>query len=232
VLVQRVIKPIVSWVLRPFGREATDPVVAHFIAEQHRLKAEQEEIDRAMARNPSDPALLRRIEKLTAEAESLDRLALGRLNLGAAQAFGAPEFERQIRPLRRYAWRHGHRPMLAPLVRLGALLLVLTGSIYVVTRALTHGRHHPSPSRGAAEATFRTPGLSGYSSQEIVAMVEHKVTAEGIFDAAQESIVCPEGSYVAGAVLKCTLDSPHGHGAFDVLVTGDGIRIEMPGEAP
>ena len=65
-------------------------------------------------------------------------------------------------------------------------------------------------------------------------MVEHKVSEEGVFNAAQESIACPEGngSYPAGSLLTCTLYSPQGNGSFDVEVTRDGIRIEMPSEAP
>jgi hypothetical protein len=58
-------------------------------------------------------------------------------------------------------------------------------------------------------------------------MVEQKVTQEGVFNAAQESITCPEGSYAAGTVLTCTLDRPRGNGNFDVEVTAGGIIIEQ-----
>ncbi len=61
-------------------------------------------------------------------------------------------------------------------------------------------------------------------------MVEQKVTQEGVFNAAQESITCPEGRYAAGAVLTCTLVSPRGDGNFDVEVTQSGISIKMPNE--
>ena len=62
-------------------------------------------------------------------------------------------------------------------------------------------------------------------------MVEHKVTEEGVFNAAQESITCPEGTYAVNALVACALHSPNGGGSFDVEVTERGISIKMPEEA-
>ncbi len=194
-----------------------------------------------MQANPNDPALLGRIEKLTEEVKGSDRDVLGRINQPAAQAFGTPEFERETPPLWRRLWQHEDRPKLRGrytvrkglpralirLVAVGILLLVLAGIIRVVV--FTQGRHRPSG--GSAETTFRVPGLSGYSGVEIVAMVEHKVTEEGVFNAAQESITCPEGTYAVNALVTCSLHSPNGGGSFDVEVTGSGISIKVPNKA-
>jgi hypothetical protein len=111
------------------------------------------------------------------------------------------------------------------LVRVGVLLLVLTGTIYVVARP------HHSTRRGSPETTFRVPGPSGYTSSEIVSMVKHKVGEEGVFNPALERITCPEGTYAADALVVCTLHSPKGGGSFDVEVTESGISIKMPEEA-
>ncbi len=62
-------------------------------------------------------------------------------------------------------------------------------------------------------------------------MVEHKVTEERVFSAAQESITCPEGTYAVEALVTCTLHSPKGGGHFDVEVTERGISIKVPSEA-
>ncbi len=215
---------VVKWLSRIAGRAASDPAVEHLLTEHQRLHREKEEIDRAMQTNPNDPALLGRIEKLTAEVKSTDRDVLQRLNRPAAQAFGAEETP----PLLQRLWRRDHRPKLHRLVRVGVLLIGLTG-ILAVAGVLTQERHHPS--RGSAETTFRVPGSSGYSGVEIVAMVEHKVTEEGVFSAAQESITCPEGTYAPNALVTCTLHSSKGGGDFDVEVTERGISIKMPDEA-
>ena len=230
VFVRRVILPFVKSAARVARREPTDHVVEHLVAEHRRLHAEQQAIERAMQTNPSDPTLLGRIEKLTGEAESTDRAVLGRLNRPAAQAFGMEETP----PLGSRLWLRPKLPTGLPrsltgLVRFGVLLLVLAGGTNVVTVALTQGPHHPS--RGSVKTTFRAPGLSGYTSSEIVSMVEHKVSAEGVFNAAQESIGCPQGSYATGAVLTCTLASPKGNSSFDVEVTQQGISIKAPNEA-
>jgi hypothetical protein len=209
------------------------------MAAHQRIHREKQEIDRAMEANPGDPALLQRIERLTAEVESTDRAVLGRLNRPAAQAFGTEETP----PLWRQFWQHQDRPKvpawytvttglrrsLTALVRVGVLLLVLTGIILAVAVALTQGRHHPS--RGSAETTFRAPGSSGYTSGELVSMVEHKASEEGIFSPALESITCPEGMYAPNALVTCTLHSPEGDGSFEVEVTEHGISIKVPEEA-
>ncbi len=114
-------------------------------------------------------------------------------------------------------------------MRVGVLLLVVSGIVHFVAVALTQGRHHASG--GSAETTFRVPGPSGYTGVEIVAMVEHKVTEEGVFNAAQESITCREGTYAVNALVTCTLQSPKGGGNFGVEVTEHGISIRAPGEA-
>ncbi len=57
-------------------------------------------------------------------------------------------------------------------------------------------------------------------------MVERKVSEEGFFDPAQESIACPEGRYSVNALVTCTLHSPKGDGNFDVEVTEHGISIK------
>jgi hypothetical protein len=225
-LFQRVINPVVKWVFRIAGRAATDPVVEHLLAEHQRIHREKQEIDRAMQANPTDPALLGRIEKLTAEAEGTDRAVLQRINRQGAQAFGTEEPPQLWRRL----WQREHRPKLRPLVRGGVLLLVLTGIVHFVGVALTQGRHHPSRT-GSAETAFRQPGLSGYTSGELVSMVEHKVSEEGVFNSTSETITCPEGTYVIGALVTCTLHGPNGGGDFDVEVTERGISIKMPNEA-
>jgi hypothetical protein len=238
----RVIKPVVRWVFRIARRDGIDPVIEHLVAAHERIHRDKQEIERAMQTNPGDPALLGRIEKLTAEVESTDRAVLGRLNRPAAQAFGTAEFERETPPLWRRLWQREDRPKLPPwytvrtglrrsltgLVSVGILLLVLTGIVYVAM-ALTQGRHQPS--HGSAETTFRAPGSSGYESSEIVSMVEHKAREEGIFSPALESITCPEGTYAVDALVTCTLHSPKGDGTFDVEVTTSGISIKVPGEA-
>ena len=217
---------VVKWLSRIAGHAATDPVVEHLLAEHQRLHHEKEEIDRAIQADPSNPALLGRIERLTAEVESTDRAVLGRVNRPAAQAFGTEETP----PLWRLLWRRDHRPKLRRLVRLSVVLLVVSGIVHFVAVALTQGQHHTAKS-GSAETRFRRPGPSGYSAVEIVAMVEHKVTAHGVFSAAQESITCPEGTYAVDALVTCTLHSPKGGGNFAVEVTEHGINIRAPGEA-
>lgn len=226
-LFQRVIKPFVRLIFRVAVRGRTaDPQVERLVAAHQRIHQEQQEIDRAMLTNPSDPALLGRIEQLTAEVEGTDRAVLQRLNRGALRAFGS---DKAPRPWRRL-WRREHRPKLHRLVRVGVLLLVLTGAIHVVAVVLTQGRQHPSHLRGSPETTFRVPGSSGYTSSEIVSMVEHKVSEDGVFSPALETITCPEGTYTTGALVTCTLHSPKGGGNFDVEVTATGISIKLPDE--
>jgi hypothetical protein len=217
---------IIKWVFRIAGRAATDPVVEHLLAAHQRFHRDKQEIDRAMQANPGDPALLRRIQRLTAEVESTDRAVLGRLNWPAALAFGAEETP----PLLRRLWRREHRPKLRPLVRGGVLLLVVTGIVHFVAVALTQGRHHPS-SQGAAGTTFREPDPSGYTSSEVVSMVESKLREEALFSPSSETITCPEGAYAPNARVTCTLRSPNGGGNFDVEVTEHGVSIKAPGEA-
>jgi len=91
------------------------------------------------------------------------------------------------------------------------------------------GNQSPSAARKPSSG-FGPPSAEGYTSTEVIAMVEQKVTQEGLFNAGQESVTCPQGSYAAGSVLTCTLDSPQGKGNFDVEVTAGGISIKMPGE--
>jgi hypothetical protein len=225
---ERAIKPV-KWAFRIAGRAPADPVVEHLVAAHQRFHREKQEIDRAMEATPNDPALLGRIEKLTSEVESTDRAVLHRLNRQAAQAFGTPEFERQTPPLWRRLWHREQRPKLSPLVRVGVVLLVLTGTIGVAV-ALTQGRHHPSKS-GSAQTTFREPGPSSYTSDELVSMVESKVREEGVFNPTSETISCPPGTYAVGALVTCTLHSPNGGGSFDVEVTEQGISIKLPDEA-
>lgn len=230
-LFKRVIEPFIGWLFRVAVRGRTaDPQVERLVAAHQRIHQEQQEIERAMQANPSDPALLGRIEQLTAEVESTDRAVLQRLNRGALRAFGAPPSEWETPPLWRRLWRGEHRPKLHRLVRVGIILLVLTGIIHVVAVALTQGRQHPSHRRGSPEAMFRVPGSSGYTSGEIVSMVEHKVSEEGVFSPASEAITCPEGTYATDALVTCTLHSPKGGGNFDVEVTATGISIKLPNE--
>jgi hypothetical protein len=219
----------VTWISRIAGRAATDPLVEHLVAEHRRIHRENQQIDRAMQADPSDPALLGRIQTLTAEVESTDRAVLGRLNRPAAQAFGAPESESETPPLWRRLWQRDHRPKLHRLVRVSVVLLVLTRVIPIAV-VLTQGRHHPSKS-GSAETTFREPGPSGYASDQLVSMVESKVRQEGVFNPASETITCPEGTYAVDALVTCTLHGPNGGGNFDVEVTERGISIKMPQEA-
>jgi hypothetical protein len=101
---------------------------------------------------------------------------------------------------------------------------------FVGLSVVLSGNHSPSAAREPSSG-FSRPSAEGYTSTEVAAMVKQKVTQEGIFDAARESITCPEGIYAAGAVLTCTLDSPRGNGNFDVEVTADGINIKVPNEA-
>jgi hypothetical protein len=91
--------------------------------------------------------------------------------------------------------------------------------------------NHSSSAASEPSSGFSRPSAKGYTSTEVVAMIEQKATEEGVFNAKQESITCPEGSYAAGAVLTCTLDSPQGNDNFDVEVTAGGINIQMPYEA-
>jgi hypothetical protein len=114
------------------------------------------------------------------------------------------------------------------LVRVSVVLLVLAGTIGVAV-ALTQGRHHQS--RGSAETAFREPGPSGYTSDQLVSMVESKVREEGVFSSTSETISCPPGTYAVDALVTCTLHSPNGGGNFDVEVTERGISIKMPEEA-
>lgn len=155
---------------------------------------------------------------------------LGRLNRPAAQAFGAPESESETPPLWRRLWQRDHRPKLHRLVRVSVVLLVVTGIVHFVGVALTQGRHHPSKS-GSTETTFREPGPSSYTGDELVSMVESKVRDEGVFNPASETITCPEGTYAVDALVTCTLHGPNGGGSFDVEVTERGISIKAPGEA-
>jgi hypothetical protein len=200
----------------PRAREVTDPTAEHLMAARQRFHHEKQEIDRAVQTNPSDPALLGRIEKLTAEVESTDRAVLQRLNRQALWAFGTPPVGRLPRSLTGF-------------VRVGVLLLVVTGIIYVVDVAFTQGPHHPRR-LGSPETTFRSPGPSGYTSGEIVSMVEHKVSEQGVFSPALETITCPEGTYPVNSLVTCVLRSPKGGGSFDVEVTESGISIKMPNE--
>ena len=133
---------VVKWLFRTAGREVTDPVVEHLLAEHQRIH--RREARRSTGRwrlIPNDPALLGRIQKLTAEVNSTDRAVLRRLNQPAAQAFGTEETPPQLRPLSCSATtvRRCTR-----LVRVGVLLLVVTGIVHFVAVALTQGRHHAS----------------------------------------------------------------------------------------
>jgi hypothetical protein len=203
---------------------ATDPVVEHLVAAHQRIHHEKEKIDRAIQANPGDPALTRRIEKLTAEVEGIDRDVLQRRP--AAQAFGAEG----KRPSLRCRLRRDHRPKLHRLVRVSVVLLMVSGIVHFVAVALTQGQHQTTKG-GSAETAFREPGSSGYTSSELASIVEGKVTEEGVFSPASETIACPPGTYPVGALVTCTLHSPSGGGKFDVEVTGQGISIEMSGEA-
>jgi len=111
------------------------------------------------------------------------------------------------------------------LVRVGVVLLVLAGTIYAVA-----GPHH-STRHGSPETGLHRPGPSGYSSGEVVSMVEHKVSEEGVFNPALEKITCTEGTYAVDALVICTLHSPKGDGSFDVEVTAAGVSIKTPEEA-
>src|SRR5450759_5224423 len=136
----------------PRAREVTDPTAEHLMAAHQRVHHEKQEIDRAMQTDPSDPTLLERIEKLTAEVESTDRAVLQRLNRKAAEAFGTPPSGQETLPLWRRLWRRDDRPKRprstgtarmprsrTKLVRVGVLLLVAAGLIYAVA-----GSHHTS----------------------------------------------------------------------------------------
>ena len=112
------------------------------------------------------------------------------------------------------------------------VLIIVTACIggFVGLSAVLSGNHSSSAKREPSSG-FSRPSAEGYTSTAVVAMVEQKVTQEGVFNAAQESITCPKGSYAAGAVLTCTLDSPRGNGNFDVEVTTTGISIKAAHEA-
>ncbi len=112
---------------------------------------------------------------------------------------------------------HRHRDTKI-IVGLAACLIILLGFVALSS--------HPS----RTTATESPPASRNYTSPEVVAMVEQKVVQEGVFDASQESITCPEGSYTAGSVVTCTLNSSKGNGNFDVEVTGSGISIKMSDE--
>jgi hypothetical protein len=107
------------------------------------------------------------------------------------------------------------------------VLIVVIACIggFVGLSAVLSGNQSPSAPREPSSG-FSRPSAEGYTSTEVVAMVEQTVTQEGVFNAARESITCPEGRYAAGAVLTCTLDSPRGNGNFDVEVTQSGISIK------
>jgi hypothetical protein len=111
------------------------------------------------------------------------------------------------------------------------VLIAVTACIggFVGLSVILSGNQSPSVAREPSSG-FSRPPADGYTSTQVVAMVEQKVTQEGVFNAAQESITCSEGSYAVGAVLTCTLDSPQGDGNFDVEVTAGGISIKMPDE--
>lgn len=111
------------------------------------------------------------------------------------------------------------------------VLIVVIACIggFVGLSVVLHGNQSPSAARELSSG-FGRPSAEGYTSTEVVAMVEQKVTQGGVFNTAQESITCPDGSYAAGAVLTCTLDSPQGNGNFDVEVTAGGISVKMPDE--
>src|ERR1035441_6952302 len=126
---------------------------------------------------------------------------------------------------RRHTGKAGLRRSRTRFIRVGVVLLVVAGTIYVVA-----GPQHPSR-RGSPEATFHPPGPSGYASGALVSMVEHKVSEETVFNPALERITCPEGTYPVDALVTCTLHSPKGNGNFDVEVTESGISIKMPDEA-
>jgi hypothetical protein len=115
-----------------------------------------------------------------------------------------------------------------PEVRVTIIVTTCIGG-FVGMSAILSANHSSSAAREPSSG-FSRPSAEGYTSSEVVAMVEQKVTQEGVFNAAQESITCPEGSYAAGDVLTCTLDSPQGDGNFDVEVTAGGISIKMPDE--
>ena len=115
--------PSCVWLFRIAEREATDPVVEHLLAEHQRIHAEKEEIDRAMQAHPGDPALLGRIENLTAEVRDTDRAVLRRLSRPAAQAFGGKESP----PLWRRLWQREHRLKLHRFVPVSVVLLAVSG---------------------------------------------------------------------------------------------------------
>jgi hypothetical protein len=68
-------------------RPATRAHDTDFVAVRERITNEQAKIGRAMQTDPSDPALLRRIEKLTEEVESIDRRVVEQLNEQARLPF-------------------------------------------------------------------------------------------------------------------------------------------------
>lgn len=114
-------------------------------------------------------------------------------------------------------------------VRVIIIVIACVGGLVGLSAVLS-GNHSPSAASEPSSG-FSRPSAEGYTSSEVVAMVEQKVTQEGVFNAAQESITCPEGSYAAGALLTCTLDSPQGDGKFVVEVAAGGINIKVPDEA-
>jgi hypothetical protein len=66
------------------------PIRAHdadFVAVREGINHEHAKIERAMQTDPSDPALLGRIEKLTAEVEEIDRAVVRQLNQRARLPF-------------------------------------------------------------------------------------------------------------------------------------------------
>ena len=79
------------------AKDAEDPIASDPVAARHRLVREEHEIDRAVRRTPSDPALLGLIEQLMAEGESIDRAVLERLNRQALRSFHEIMAETQAR---------------------------------------------------------------------------------------------------------------------------------------
>ena len=125
-------------------------------------------------------------------------------------------------------------------VRWAPCTLTSTGAIkthYITYRINTAGV--PSRVRLVRDALAKVTAASGLHFRYLGkttyiphnAVLHYATGNRVVFDAAQESIACPEGSYAAGAVLTCTLDSPQGNGAFDVEVTTSGISIKVPNEA-
>lgn len=86
---QGVIKPLVRWIFKigPPVEDAKEPRATDIATARERIGREHEAIERAMQTDPDDPALTKRMEKLIAEVERVDRVVVQALNEQALRPF-------------------------------------------------------------------------------------------------------------------------------------------------